>query len=216
MRLNEYSNLGQDMVTITIDGTTFVIHEDLITYHSPYFATEFARRVQVGHNRSMTLTDTSEDAFALFNCWIYRGTLANAADQGDDSADNLLGLALFATRVLTPGLQNDAIKQAMNVVDQSNFIFSRSAMSSAYQKTTAGNPIRKLITDLVALALGEEGLKEVCGHIDDGEPVLPRELLVDVVLKLRHEYGGFNTPALNVKNYMVDTARVEEGIKREA
>lgn len=66
----------------------------------------------------MTLKDTTEAAFALFNRWIYSKTLENQAEPPADDGHVLCQLALLAVTLQVVELQNAAVCELCYIINK--------------------------------------------------------------------------------------------------
>src|SRR5436190_21661889 len=65
----------QKTVTIQVSrgsqSRTFVIHEDLLCRHSPYFNAAFHGKFEESRTRSLDYPDTDPTVFGIFVQWLY-------------------------------------------------------------------------------------------------------------------------------------------------
>ncbi|KAF2200827.1 hypothetical protein GQ43DRAFT_481231 [Delitschia confertaspora ATCC 74209] len=74
------SKLADSIVTITVGPSkkSFLIHQNLLTYHSDYFRGCFSGSFSEAQSRTLNLPDVSVPVFETFVDWLYSGTLGLA------------------------------------------------------------------------------------------------------------------------------------------
>ena len=158
----------------------------------------------------MTLKDTTEAAFALFNRWIYSKTLENQAEPPADDGHVLCQLALLAVTLQVVELQNAAVCELCYIINKFKTI-RISEDPAVYGKSKPGNSLRYFMSDLLAMTLRDEVLET---SLRGGDDMLPREILVDIIFKLRDD-TGISLDRVKLEDYMIISGEVkaEEGKK---
>lgn len=108
------------MVEITISsGKIFQLHIDVLSDKCDYFHAALAGSFEEAGTKRLKLMDVSDNTFALFLMWVYRGSITSRLEGGRErcvhhsatalSWTSLLNLWFFADYVCAPALQNHII-----------------------------------------------------------------------------------------------------------
>ncbi|KAJ9641780.1 hypothetical protein H2199_004992 [Coniosporium tulheliwenetii] len=120
-----FTNLGTVVtISVGVDGRPFVIHKDLLYYHSAYFRNLFKGSFIEAKSSVMQVEDTTVETFGHFVEWLYTTvarrplpachrvatSFVDPANPDPPSLDELLDVYIFADRYNICLLRNDVMK----------------------------------------------------------------------------------------------------------
>ncbi|KAL9045896.1 MAG: hypothetical protein Q9214_001145 [Letrouitia sp. 1 TL-2023] len=132
----------------TDSAETFTIHKELVCHYSPFFRAALAGPWTEAETGIVNLPSDIPNVFEAFQAWLYAQTLELDETQESD-ATFLMKLQVFGERMVVPDFQNAAM-DALRLVKLNSkppALFKPSEIEYAYENTSAGSPLRKLITD---------------------------------------------------------------------
>jgi hypothetical protein len=106
----------------------FTVHEELLTYHSPYFRAALTGGFKEAEDKAVTLSEERVPIVEFFVHWLYYQCLPNADDPidlydawNDGEADgelmtsNLIELYVFGDKFDVPGLKSQAMTDLLSI-----------------------------------------------------------------------------------------------------
>lgn len=106
----------QGFVTIAVSRNSqeqeFIMHKELVTFHSPFFDRAFNSRFIEGLTQRMTMDDVSAKVFGLLVHWLYTQNIEEAP------IVDLVNLWILAERCLMPILQNQVMDEIRSLLRQ--------------------------------------------------------------------------------------------------
>ncbi|KAH4416815.1 hypothetical protein HBH92_058900 [Parastagonospora nodorum] len=173
-----------ELVTVRVGRAPHIkeyqIHQGLLAHHSTIFASMFLGTART-RSKTLALLDVDPEVFETVKYWLYTtkfwapGTNTTGKIPFDDS--KILQLYFFANDNGMQELQNVVMKlfYQKNVQDWAIAIPQTRVM---YVGTRPESPLRRFLVDMVAETWGFKTIKE-------DQSKLPKDFLVDVLVKLR-------------------------------
>ncbi|OCK73412.1 hypothetical protein K432DRAFT_387411 [Lepidopterella palustris CBS 459.81] len=154
----------------------FLVHRELLTHHSPFFAAALNGSFAEGLSQSIKLREEPLDVFELFICWLYTSTLDPIFfKDGKPAYYTLLNVYALADRLAVERLRNHTIDQIAELAEQTNCVPTPSDTHILYETIRDSAPLRSLVLDLFAFKKTDKLLAE---HPDDWHPSFLRDLAV--------------------------------------
>ena len=140
------------MATIFVGKTKqpFYVHLDLLCHDSYFFDAVFAGNSKEAFEKTIQLPDDRESTFKLFVAWLYgdRQTIL-PVEEDDDKHEKLFPvvcLFMLADKYKVYGLKIKMIEILWGVLDEcKDYSLSYSTVAYAYDNTTQGSDIRKIL-----------------------------------------------------------------------
>ncbi|KAF2835938.1 hypothetical protein M501DRAFT_903862, partial [Patellaria atrata CBS 101060] len=182
-------------VTITVGSakTPFLLHKELLTLHSRFFAAALDGAFAEGVSQTVNLPDERVEIFEYFAAWLYHGFLIREAFlQPSPSPSSsrkptfflLLPLHTLADRLSVEKLRNETLDVIAALAEETNAVPTPADTWTLYETTPASSRLRKLVLDLFAYKKTDHLL---ASHPDEWNPLFLRDLTVK--LKRRERAG---------------------------
>ncbi|MCJ1243413.1 hypothetical protein MMC30_000610 [Trapelia coarctata] len=199
-------DLHKEIVTITVSSQhateTFLIHKQLLMYHSTYFRARLASLTATDNNE-LTYNLPDVEVFHWFEHWLYHSALSTAcADYA-----RITCLYIFAEAIGSSDLQNACLDRLFEhvVVDRKAVPCDAPVIQLVWTQTVENSAIRQLLLDLVAWNASEH---EMGMYAKEYPADFSARLLGLCMARLR---GGVRGPAAKGKaSYHVIGLKVEE------
>lgn len=189
-------------VTVGPDKTKFFVHERVFGAHSPFAKAAFSDKWTGGDGqKTMTIEDTTKEAFELYLHYIYTGRLSDDASDGHGWKKFKRDLAASETDVLKEieskriinvgharlallikayllgqfvqdGAFRSTVIDAMVYFTLAAHVVATSTGSQIYDNTVSGSPIRKFLVD-------QHVYHGLLIHVRKSKP--PYDMLLDIV-----------------------------------
>lgn len=182
-------------------GEPFIIHRNLVCHYSPYFERIFTREegrdlfVNDGMP-SVIYQDTTHEAFGVFMQYAYRTSIKDNRGNYPPIAI-LLQFWILAAKIFVPELQNVTLQ---GIFEHKGEV-SCEWVLYAYNNTTPGSLLRKLIIDQVLVR--RFSIECLIATFKEDLAKLPKELLADIVIAQKKLLSPTHLPALRVADYYV-------------
>ncbi|KAI9675666.1 MAG: hypothetical protein M1817_001033 [Caeruleum heppii] len=134
----------------------WILHEKLLSHHSPFFASAFGGAFAEAETGKIELLEDDPAAFELLIQWLYSGSMGQkptAATPKDEAwAFALLCFELWVLcdKFGITKLKNPAMDAYRHSCRQSDQIPSNGAMMQIYNRTSCGTPFQQLAADITA------------------------------------------------------------------
>lgn len=140
------------------ESTHWAIHEKLLCYHSPYFASVFYDKKadsRPGSSKSYGLPDDEDRPFELLVGWLYSRAIKAPTEEKDIGA--LLDLYLLADRFEIEKLADDVVNTVREFYHSSGSYPGLRRVQYIYSNTSDDNAMREMMVGSIAryLALGD-------------------------------------------------------------
>lgn len=159
-----------EVPTVTIfvgkDQKPFYVHLDLLCNASTFFKAAFLGNFKEGSEKTMQLPEDDEETFELFVDWLYyqRYEMLPKVEADDDDEDkgdeddeddetnkrylSAFRLFVFANKYMVSHLKNLVIETLfVDLAGQTGLGPGTSPITYAYENTTRGSGLRKLVAD---------------------------------------------------------------------
>ncbi|KAF2144714.1 uncharacterized protein K452DRAFT_245796 [Aplosporella prunicola CBS 121167] len=159
-------------------ATPFLVHREVLTHHSPFFAAALNGTFAEGLSQSVRLPAEDVSTFEIFLHWAYTGTLDDVFQrQGKVAFYLLLNLYGLADRLTVERLRNQTVDKVAELAEKSNSVLTPSDTFTLYEEIRDTALLRKLVLDLFAFKKTDVLL---ASHPDEWHPQFLRELIVRV------------------------------------
>ncbi|KAF2459689.1 hypothetical protein BDY21DRAFT_275119, partial [Lineolata rhizophorae] len=137
----------------------FVIHRDLLTHYSPFFAAALKGNFAEAETQKVNLPDERVDTFEIFVEWLYSQRLDTTAPpqatgpflkDGKPAFFSLLHLYSLADRLCIEDLRNDIVDAVATLAERANAVPTPSDTHLLYVAIRPSAPLRALVLDLFA------------------------------------------------------------------
>lgn len=152
--------LTSSMVDIYVgpESTHWPLHERLLCYHSPFFASIFYDKnsnSRPGQNKSYGLPDEDDYPFELLVGWLYSRAIRKPEDEKDIGP--LLDLYLIADKLEMERLCSDVVDSVREFYHSTSTYPGLRRVQYIYSNTSEDNLMREMMVSSVAryLALGD-------------------------------------------------------------
>jgi hypothetical protein len=195
---------------------TFIVHEDLLCKHSPYFSAAFGGNFSESSTRTLDYDDTDPTVFSIFVQWLYTQQVEG------HSAKLLTELWVLADALLAPALQNQIMRVLCDVYARKGELLD---LGYAYEKTAADSPLRQLGIAIFSSTSRPTHLPRITVHpakVNEGYNefkaqvnALPKKALADLVVYQYRQRTGMaccsgcldKMKVIDPKEYMVSELR---------
>src|SRR5207248_4315403 len=145
--------LSSSMVDIYVgpDSTHWPLHERLLCYYSPFFASIFYDKkanARPGQNKSYGLPDEDDLPFELLVGWLYSGLLRQPKDEKD--VGPLLDLYLLAEKFEMEKLASDVVDTVRDFYHQTSTYPGLRRVQYIYSNTSEDNIMREMMVSSIA------------------------------------------------------------------
>ncbi|KAF2086281.1 hypothetical protein K490DRAFT_16916, partial [Saccharata proteae CBS 121410] len=165
-------------VVVGPSETQFLIHRELLSHHSPFFAAALNGTFAEGLSQNIKLPAEDVATFELFIHWAYTGNLDDAFQRGGKVAFYLLlNLYGLADRLEVEKLRNQTVDKVAELAEKSNSVPTPSDTHTLYEDIRDTALMRNLVVDLFAFKKTDMLL---ASHPDEWHPTFLRELVVRV------------------------------------
>ena len=165
--LIQFRSKNAEIATIIVgpDKDKFIIHQELLTYHSPYFRAALTGGFKEAKEKSVTLKDEHPRIFEFFMHWLYHGRLPNASDcvelfdnwrklnpAGESCTDNhLIDLYVFCDKHQIHKLKLSLIGELVTFHGvHENTLPHISAVNHAFDHLPEKDPLNRYLVDVHA------------------------------------------------------------------
>ncbi|KAJ9659781.1 hypothetical protein H2201_007217 [Coniosporium apollinis] len=178
-RFKTFTNTAE--VLIGPSKTRFLVHRELLTFHSPFFAAALNGTFAEGLSQSVTLPEERVDTFELFVFWLYTQNLDEVfIKDGKPTYFLLLDLYSTADRLSVEKLRNQVVDKVAELAEEKNSVPTPSDTYILYESIRDNAPMRQLILDLFAFKKTDNLLEN---HPHDWHPRFLRDLIVKLKRK---------------------------------
>ncbi|KAI8934365.1 hypothetical protein NX059_009100 [Plenodomus lindquistii] len=136
----------------------FTVHEELLTYHSPFFRAALNGKFKEAEEKKVVLEDVITNVFEFFVHWLYHGRLPSVDDNeslfkmwSTNTTSNLLWIFVFCDRYDVPKLKTEAMNTLLARSQDpacGNCFHSRTAVGYAYDNLPKTSGLRRFLVDL--------------------------------------------------------------------
>ncbi|KAF2096782.1 hypothetical protein NA57DRAFT_42611, partial [Rhizodiscina lignyota] len=173
--------------------TKFLIHRELLSHYSTFFANALNGTFAEGISQAVTLREERLDLFEYFVYWLYTQRLEDIYKDGKPTYFILLELYSLADRLAIEKLRNDAIDKIAELAEKTNSVLTPSDTYILYEQIRDSSPLRRLVLDLFTFKKTDNLL---ANHPDEWHPTFLRELVVKLKrpgypAMMRHELQPF-------------------------
>ncbi|KAI9680237.1 MAG: hypothetical protein M1822_007236 [Bathelium mastoideum] len=177
----------KSMATIIVGPTRteFLLHTDLLTACSPFFAAALSGSFAEAESQTVALPEEAVPSFEYFAQWLYTRSLAHDTTnaRGQPTYFVLLELYALADRLAVEGLRNAAVDRVAELAEQTNSVPTPSDTHILYDRIRDGAPMRRLVTDLFAFKKTDNLLET---HRDNWNNKFLRDLVVTLKRPQKH------------------------------
>jgi hypothetical protein len=157
----------------------FLVHRELLTHHSPFFAAALTGTFAEGLSQTISLPAEPLATFELFVAWLYTQSLsAHRAAFFKDAKPayyTLLHLYALADRLAIEALRNAVVDTVAELAESTNSVPTPSDTALLYEGVRDSAPLRALVLDLFGFKRTDRLLAE---HCDPWHPLFLRDLVV--------------------------------------
>ena len=180
-----FSNMAE--IAVGSNATPFVVHQALLTQHSPFFAAALDGAFREGLEKTVHLPDVDSKYFEHIVLWMYTETLEDRTfffKDGKPTYFTLLDLYALADRLDIEGMRNALCDHIAVLAEETNSVPTPSDTYILYETIRDNAPVRSLVLDLFAFKKTDN---LIATHPDDWHATFLR----DLVCKLKRP--GFAT-----------------------
>ncbi|TVY73266.1 hypothetical protein LSUE1_G005765 [Lachnellula suecica] len=196
---------------------TFLVHKEVVCYHSPVLSAAFNSAFVEGQTQTYTLDDTTEGAFKLLVQWFYGKKIQlqilqeeykrshqvyneKIQDIIDQEHDDLLRLWVLADKFSIPTLQN-LVMRKLNEISEWTYHIHFVGLGYIYLNTVKGSPLRKYFVEVIARELSSD-------HYKTDPEDFPKEMLLE--LAIFYSKRWHSSKSLKIERFMVPVPDVED------
>ncbi|THW58001.1 hypothetical protein D6D19_10466 [Aureobasidium pullulans] len=190
-------NCFKGIVTVDVgpEGTSFMVHRDLLVFYSDYFRGAFNSSFKEAVECKLKLPDERVDVFSIFNKFIYTRQLFD--EDVDPTWQLLIEVWLFGDKHIVPALQNEVMDTLIAKNAKLNLI-PAAELQTIYDNTLHSSPLLRIVVDWVTYK--SEMQRSLKSEKTDFH--WPHEALVDLAIglgsKKAEKLGGYVMPAENL------------------
>lgn len=195
-------------VIVGFEKASFVVHEQLLTYHSPFFRAALNGRFEEATKREVRLKEVNKDTFEFFVHWLYHQRLPNenddprlfamwesGNDRGDSKTTNLVYLNVFCDKYDVPALKRQSLDHLFeHLMEPHTNLPSKQNSMYAFENTPDDSPLCRLLVDTycdlaseqVWEGIGGEDWNAACEHV---RTEVPLTVLKKVLLRCAGKHG---------------------------
>ncbi|KAJ4378442.1 hypothetical protein N0V86_006145 [Didymella sp. IMI 355093] len=184
-------------VIVGSDEVSFTVHEQLLTFYSPFFRAALKGGFAEATRGEVRLKDVNEETFELFVHWLYHQRFPNKTDDPEflklwyhlDSttvdAGALVDLHVFAEEYDVPNLKRQSIDSLFEQLnDEDQGLPSTKAIRYAFDSLDHDSSLCRLLVDAHCEWGGHEGWETIC----EGEDFEPHPVFLKNALKRYSQY----------------------------
>ncbi|KAF2419759.1 hypothetical protein EJ08DRAFT_665833 [Tothia fuscella] len=157
--------------------TEFLVHKDVATQQSPYFAAALNGSFSEGDSQTITLEEVDAKIFEHVVLWLYAGRLEYTEfffKDGKPTYFTLLDIYSLADRLLIEGLRNAVVDRMAELAEATNSVPTPTDTHILYDSIRENSPLRRLILDLFAFKKTDNLIST---HPDSWHPTFLRDLI---------------------------------------